>query len=189
MDNKRDVTKILLVNSFKKMVLTKPFEKITIKMITDDAGVIRPTFYNYFQDKYEVLEWIFTHEIADKMNLLLENKMESEAIKMLFICLEKEREFYKRAFLITGPNSFYQLLEDFTYKTFLHLLAEYPLKPEARIHFLTSESIATYYTFSICEAVRAWVINDGFHMTSDEIYEAYIYLIHHSLLDTIDMHK
>ena len=48
----------ILADSLKALVLKKPVEKITIKEITDKAGVIRPTFYNHFQDKYELLEWI-----------------------------------------------------------------------------------------------------------------------------------
>ena len=42
-------TKELLADSFRTLVLTVPFQKISIKMITDGAHVIRPTFYNYFQ--------------------------------------------------------------------------------------------------------------------------------------------
>ena len=45
-------TKELLADSFRELVLTTPFSKISIKTITDGAHVIRPTFYNYFQDKY-----------------------------------------------------------------------------------------------------------------------------------------
>ena len=47
---------IVLAESLKELAGTKPIEKITIKEITDKAGVIRPTFYNHFQDKYELLE-------------------------------------------------------------------------------------------------------------------------------------
>lgn len=47
----------LLAESFKELAKKHPIEKITIKEITDLAGVIRPTFYNHFQDKYELLEW------------------------------------------------------------------------------------------------------------------------------------
>ena len=47
---------VLLAKSFKELVAKTPIEKITIKQITDKAGVIRPTFYNHFQDKYELLE-------------------------------------------------------------------------------------------------------------------------------------
>ena len=42
-------TKELLADSFRSLVLTMPFQKISIKMITDGAHVIRPTFYNYFR--------------------------------------------------------------------------------------------------------------------------------------------
>ena len=35
-------------------------------MITDGAGVIRPTFYKHFQDKYGILEYILQKEIREK---------------------------------------------------------------------------------------------------------------------------
>ena len=41
----------LLADSFKELALEKPIEKITIREITDRAGVIRVTFYNHFQDR------------------------------------------------------------------------------------------------------------------------------------------
>ena len=46
----RNGTEIMLAESFKELVLRQPIEKITIKEITEKAGVIRPTFYNHFQD-------------------------------------------------------------------------------------------------------------------------------------------
>ena len=55
----------LLAESFKELAKKHPIEKITIKEITDLAGVIRPTFYNHFQDKYELLEWIITTDLLD----------------------------------------------------------------------------------------------------------------------------
>ena len=50
MQQKKEV-KTLLAESFKELALEKPVEKITIKEITDRAGVIRVTLYNHFQDK------------------------------------------------------------------------------------------------------------------------------------------
>ena len=61
---KRDV-KAQIAASFKELVLEMPVEKMTIKDITDRAGVIRVTFYNHFQDKYEVLEYIV--QFRDKL--------------------------------------------------------------------------------------------------------------------------
>ena len=60
---RKKMTKALIGESLKVLMRNHPFEKITIKMITDEAGVIRPTFYNYFCDKYEVVEWIFNEYI------------------------------------------------------------------------------------------------------------------------------
>ena len=61
---KREIDQ-LLADSFKELACQNPIEKITIKEITDRAGVIRTTFYNHFQDKYEMLELIISKQILD----------------------------------------------------------------------------------------------------------------------------
>ena len=63
MERKGEATKHQLAESFKELMLKGSFDKITIRMITEQAGVIRPTFYNYFQDKYEVMEWLLEEEV------------------------------------------------------------------------------------------------------------------------------
>ena len=65
MELKKEITKELLAESFYELMLTHDFEKITIKMITDSSNVIRPTFYYYFQDKYDLLEWIMVKKIFE----------------------------------------------------------------------------------------------------------------------------
>ena len=52
-----------LAESFKELVKEKGFQKIIVRDITDRAEVKRPTFYSYFKDKYDVVEWIFVQEI------------------------------------------------------------------------------------------------------------------------------
>ena len=69
MEQIKELTKRLIANSFKELLLQNSFEKITIKMITDHANVIRPTFYNHFHDKYELLEWIFRDEVLDEAEI------------------------------------------------------------------------------------------------------------------------
>ena len=76
MERKRELTKILLAESFKELLIKGSFDKITIKMITDQAGVIRPTFYNYFQDKYEVMEWLLETEVFQHIREMTEDGME-----------------------------------------------------------------------------------------------------------------
>ena len=47
--NKDSVPKKLAA-SFRELVKKSSVEKITIKEITDGAGLIRPTFYHHFKD-------------------------------------------------------------------------------------------------------------------------------------------
>ena len=58
MDSRKDMTKRLIADGFKALMLRYPFEKISIMMITNEAGIRRPSFYNHFQDKYDLLAWI-----------------------------------------------------------------------------------------------------------------------------------
>lgn len=46
---KKELTKDLLALSFKELIMKMPFEKITVKMITDGADVIRQLFINIFR--------------------------------------------------------------------------------------------------------------------------------------------
>ena len=52
-----NTTKIALEASLKKLMLQKPFDKITINDLTKDCGISRMTFYNHFKDIYDLVEW------------------------------------------------------------------------------------------------------------------------------------
>ena len=109
MERKGEATKHQLAESFKELMLKGSFDKITIRMITEQAGVIRPTFYNYFQDKYEVMEWLLEEEVFRPVFEMVEDGMEREAIYLLFRKMEKDQQYYQKAFEVTGQNGFHTL--------------------------------------------------------------------------------
>jgi Transcriptional regulator len=53
--------KVSLAENLRALMVKHLFEKITIKQICDETGVNRATFYNYFEDKYDCLQWIVYH--------------------------------------------------------------------------------------------------------------------------------
>ncbi len=55
-------TKRALEASFKKLLLEKPLNKITINDITEDCGVNRMTFYYHFKDIYDLVDWILAED-------------------------------------------------------------------------------------------------------------------------------
>lgn len=187
METKRDLTKELLADCFKELMMTTPFDKITIKMITDRAGLIRPTFYKHFQDKYEVLEWIFQQDVASNVDLLINNHMEIDAVVMLCRCLGKNKKFYKRAYKMEpGPNSFDQILTRYVYQTFLKLGERFSVKTVKKIPSLTPQMMATYYTYGLVYVIRDWITSD-LDITAEELAESYQYLLSHSVLDLINV--
>ena len=103
-EEKKDVEQAL-AESLKELVQRMPFDKITIKKITDGAGVIRVTFYNHFQDKYDLLGYIVQSEILEPVGILLKNNMYKEALTLIFTNLKKDSEFYQKAVRIEGSAS------------------------------------------------------------------------------------
>ena len=128
MERRSEKTKALLGEEFKELVVEKSFEKITIKMITDAAGVIRPTFYNYFQDKYEVMEWLLWEDVFQSVTELISMDMALEAMKMLFRKIGADKAYYRKVFEVEGQNSFEEMLYQRIYDVARQLIEKHPLK-------------------------------------------------------------
>ena len=125
----------LLAESFKKMVVKTPIEKITIKEITDLAGVIRPTFYNHFQDKYDLINWYFDRILLESFQHMGEGKTAYEGLVNKFHYIEEEKLFFKAAFRNDTQNCLkdhdFQLILGF-YENQICQKTQKPLSKEMR---------------------------------------------------------
>lgn len=182
MEQIKELTKRLIANSFKELMLQMPFEKITIKTITDHANVIRPTFYNHFHDKYELLEWIVKTEIIDKTQEAIDGGSATAAIRVLLTGFIEDKEYYRKAFEISGQNGFADTLSALFTELFTAIFKEQPFE-EHRI--LTSESLAKYYASAVISIVRQEIYRTE-DIPLDEIIDAYRFLLQHSFFDLID---
>ena len=54
--------------SFLRLLDEQPFEKITVKNIVDDCGLTRNTFYNYFEDTYDLVDGLLRALVCDVAN-------------------------------------------------------------------------------------------------------------------------
>lgn len=175
----------LLAESFKKLAEKQPIEKITIKEITDKAGVIRPTFYNHFQDKYELLEWIINTQLLEPIEPLIQNGMVNEGLVLLFSNIEKEKEFYTRASRLEGQNSFESIARSCVEKVLLKVIEHSKAVKLQKYVWLTPERIAQYYAQSMCYVVISW-IQSGMTISGRELAEIYDYIIKRSMKDILD---
>lgn len=185
MAGQKETVDMLLAESFKELACQQAIEKITIKEITDKAGVIRPTFYNHFQDKYELLEWIIRTRILEPTKPLIHAGMTDEALLLIFTTVKSDSEFYQKAVRLEGQNSF----EEITRKCIADMLLEVIHGKEhtkGKGHpWLTPEHISQYYAWSMCFVVVSW-IKGGMTVEPREITDIYNYIITRSMMEVIE---
>ena len=180
----RNETDYLLAKSFKEIACEKPVEKITIKDITDRAGVIRPTFYNHFQDKYELLEWIIQAELLEPMQPLLKAVMVTEALMLMFTNMEKDKAFYMKIHKMDGPVTFHQVAIKCAGDVLLRILEEVKSGNKPRYQWLTPKFVANYYAHAMCLVAEEW-IDAGMAVPPREMAEAYHLIVTSSMEDIV----
>ena len=184
MERKGEMTKALLGQKFKELVVKKSFDKITIKMITDEAGVIRPTFYNYFQDKYEVMEWLLWEDIFKSATELVKMNMGRSALEMIFKKFAAEKEYYARVFEVKGQNSF----EDMLYNSICELV--YVIVEQNPVHIkegeiISKETFLQYEAMTLVNGIKYWILRHRNEISAEEAVKFYEFLVSHSLIDII----
>lgn len=175
---------IVLADSLKVLAIIKPIEKITIKEITDKAGVIRPTFYNHFQDKYELLEWITIHDLFAPVEPFLSNGMIKEAVTYILTTMEKEKEFYKKAADLEGQNSFNEIFNNCVAKTVSKYLDIHSLAQAANYPWLTEETVADFLAHAISWITIQW-IKRGMNAPVEELTDVYVKIFHSPIIDVV----
>ncbi len=176
-----------LAESFMELAVKKPIEKITIQEITDGADVIRSTFYNHFQDKYELLEWIIYEKLLNSLDVLLENGMIREAIIVAGRNILHDKEFYKCAVKLEGQNSFESIVEDAIKKIFLKFFFKAPHVEEvhsANNPWITPERMAGYVAHGLSYIFIMWIEAD-MCVPPEQMAEIFTYIEDKSLLDVV----
>ncbi len=99
-----NVTEILL----KKM----PIEKINVKMIVEASKTSRTTFYRYFKDKYDVINWIYTSEVD---RLIMQNDSPYQLWLKIFEFMYSRRKFFINALSYEQQNSLMNYMAERTF--------------------------------------------------------------------------
>lgn len=147
------ITKKAIAQALKDVCRTKPFDKISIADITVACGLNRQSFYYHFQDKYELLSWIYYNENFSKIteNISFEN-WDLKILEMLKI-MENEKGFYCNT-LKEQQQTFESYLLDMT-KTLLEEAVD-ALDQNQKLIADDREFYAEFYAYGICGVVVSW---------------------------------
>ncbi len=147
------ITKRAIAEALKQVCRQKPFSKISISDITAACGLNRQTFYYHYQDKYELLSWIYYNEnfaaIAENITLgnwdqkvleLLENMKEE---KVFYINTIKDQEHTFESYLLEMAKALFS-------EAILFLDDKKKITEEER------EFDAQFYAYGICGIIINW---------------------------------
>ena len=148
-----NITKHAIAAALKELCREKSFDKISIADITSTCGLNRQTFYYHFEDKYELLNWIYYTEGFARLvdGITLENW--DSHIAVLFETMRADKKFYENTVRCT-PDTFGNYLFKVVRALFLEAVEalDNGTVPDADKAFF-----ADFYAYGSCGTVRAWV--------------------------------
>lgn len=184
MNQKSQTTEEVLAAGMKHLITVMPFEKITVKAIADEAHVKRPTFYNHFKDKYDIVEYILKQELIEPARTLMACDMLGEAIRLILVTMKKEKKFYMHVARIDEDVIFQRIVRELIKELLLDVMRERMADEDNGNPMLTMDNIAEYYAYGLSFGISKW-IQKGMKMEVDEVLEALKVLLSESLTDMI----
>lgn len=153
--SKNQITKRALARSLKKLSKKMPLSKITIKDITNECGVNRQTFYYHFQDKFELINWIYYTEAVESISDYSDFDHWSIAINKIFSYLAENKSFYRKALKVDGRNSFNNYFFEITREIIKKLVNE--VAEEMDVSEKDKNFIADFYTHALIGLTVQWI--------------------------------
>ena len=100
------LVKRLLVETIEDFLMRDKVEEITVNDIIEGAGVSRTTFYRYFRDKYDLINYIYTNKMNELLRRYDSYKDSYTITYEILKFVSEKREIFLKILSYTGQNSF-----------------------------------------------------------------------------------
>lgn len=147
-----------LSHSLKKLMMKKPLNKITVQQITDDCGITRHTFYNHFQDIYELLEWTYEHEVIDGIEPYKTEKDWDKAFMNVLDYVVDNRAICLNTFHSVARDRLEVFLYNAAYEVMDGVIKD--IVKDNKIDIMAENEIADFYARAIVGQVVQWLRTD-----------------------------
>ena len=151
-----NITKRAMAQSLKRMLQIKDLDKITITDITNDCGINRQTFYYHFKDIYDLLEWIFTNEVVDKIEKETTIETWQENFKYVLDYMLKNKKFIIKTYNSLSRKT----LLDFLFNQYNTIFIDI-VNSLAKDYNITKENkifIANFYKYGFAGIIENWIV-------------------------------
>lgn len=177
------ITKNALSASLKKLLLQKPFDKITVTDITEDCGLNRMTFYYHFQDIYDLLEWTCQEDARKYLKNKKTYDTWQEGYLNIFYGALENKEFILNVYHSVRREYIEQYLDRVVSDLLLGVVEE--LAANMTVREKDKMFIAKFYQFSFVGTMLKW-IDTGMKEKPEYIVERTATLIHGSITRALE---
>ena len=144
-------TKMWIADAMKRLLVKKPLEKIFVTEICREAEIERPTFYYHFQDKYDLMAWIFCQRTLQTDVLSIESAAKAmESMRQDYI-------FFKRAYEDNSQSPMWAYMHEYFVRQYTELARE---KTGADLDGQMQFNIRLY-CYGTLGMTREWLLKDN----------------------------
>lgn len=147
-------TKQQLARALKKLTHIKSFEKISISDITKECGLNRQTFYYHFQDKYELLEWVYYEEGFYELTQGISLENWDQKLLVLLQKMQNEHVFYRNT-ICKNEEYFKKYLLKVTQGLFLEAILR--LDEKRNLKEEEQQFYSRFFAYGMCGVIVEWV--------------------------------
>lgn len=171
-----NITKKALAQSLKELGASKILDKITVADITEHCGVNRQTFYYHFDDKYELLNWIYTQDLFIPLTRDLTFENWGDKLVQLFQYMKQQKSFFMNT--IKSSNNFFA---EYTNKIFAELFKKAIVELNMYGHLNEKEQdiYARFFAYGLTGVVVDWAMK-GMKEDADQLTDLLQHMIFHT---------
>lgn len=158
MSTNAELTRERLGNALKEELRTTPLTKVTVRRLTEIAGVTRQAFYYHFPDVMSLATWVFERDIVTHIMAHATYREWSDGFCDLLVYMSEHRE---QTYAVVSSLSRTEI-EEFFYRAFREMMraiiteleGSVPLDPARR------DFIIDHFTLSVVAHLFHWLNRD-----------------------------
>ena len=160
------ITKKALAEGLKELMKTQSFDKISVADIAGSCSLNRQTFYYHFQDKFDLVNWIYYNELISRISINLTFENWDRRLCDILTIMKKDQPFYQTTLTSSGNHGFQDYLFRITRELLLEII--YKIVGDRTIRADHVSFLAEFYTFGIVGIVVQWA-QKGMHESPQEL--------------------
>ena len=155
---KQNRTRTAIADAFTRLLAEHTIDKITVRMITDEVGCSRKTFYYYFTDIYDLTHYVCDQRVSSILASISDGVSAREGVQAFMQYLNEERAVVLNMFDGYGKET----LERSTWTTCERYTRQL-ITARSEASSLKSEDLETLihiYTYMLFGMLVDWVGNE-----------------------------